>query len=118
MNIVFEKKLKLGNLFDFYGQLLTAKQQDVLNLYCIHDLSLGEISENLSVSRQAIHDAVRKCEKILDDYESRLNLQSKYNMRKKNVQDITKDLDDLIQSDIIDNDAVKRINELLLKCLE
>jgi len=115
---VFEKKLKLGNLFDFYGQLLTTKQQEVLTLYCIDDLSLGEISENLSVSRQAIHDTIRKCEKILDDYEVKLDLHSKYNRREKKVQDISKDLDVLIEKDIIDNDAIIRVKEKLLKCLE
>ncbi len=118
LNSVIEKKLKLGNLFDFYGQLLTTKQQDVLNLYCVHDLSLGEISEDLSVSRQAIHDTIRKCEKILDDYENKLNLQEKYNLRRKLVQDITSNLDEATKSDTIDKDAISIIKAQLSECLE
>lgn len=115
---MIEKKLKLGNLFDFYGQLLTSKQQDVMNLYCVHDLSLGEISENLSVSRQAIHDTIRKCEKILDDYEARLKLYEKYISRKKSIQAITSSLDEVTKKDKIDKDTLQDIKTKLLELLD
>lgn len=115
---MIEKKLKLGNLFDFYGQLLTTKQQDVMTLYCIHDLSLGEISENLSVSRQAVHDTIRKSGKILEDYEQRLNLYEKYINRKKCVQEITLRLDEVTKNDTIDKDTIKQIKMKLSEILE
>lgn len=115
---MIEKKIKLGNLFDFYGQLLTTKQQDVLNLYCMHDLSLGEISEDLSVSRQAINDVIRKCEKILDDYENKLGLQEKFNEREEKIQNIVDELDIFINNDKMDNEAIKLIKDKLIKCLE
>lgn len=77
-----EKKLRLGDLYDHYGRLLTSKQQAILDQYCLDDLSLAEISENLEISRQAVFDTVRKVEKQLEELESNLNLLAKYERRK------------------------------------
>jgi len=77
-----EKKLRLGDLYDHYGNLLTSKQQEILNQYCMDDLSLAEISENLAISRQAVFDTVRKVEKQFEELEGNLNLLAKYQRRK------------------------------------
>lgn len=69
---------RLALLFDFYGQLLTAKQQEIIGLYYEHNLSLGEIAEDLGVSRQAVHDNLRRCERVLAGYEQKLGLVTKY----------------------------------------
>lgn len=61
-------------LFDFYGQLLTEKQQDVCHLYFEDDCSLSEIAEELQVSRQAVHDMIKKSRKALGEYEEKLGL--------------------------------------------
>ena len=61
-------------LFDFYGQLLTDKQQEVMHLYFEGDYSLREIAEELQVSRQAVHDMIKKSRKALGDYEEKMGL--------------------------------------------
>lgn len=82
-----EKKLRLGDLYDHYGRLLTPKQQAILDQYCIDDLSLAEISENLEISRQAVFDTVRKVEKQLEELEDSLNLLSRYQRRKELLEE-------------------------------
>lgn len=92
--MMIEKKIRLGNLYAFYGNLLTDKQQDILNLYCIHDLSLGEISENLGISRQAVYDTIKRSRKTLLDYEDKLGLLSKFTNTKVKVNKLLKTIDD------------------------
>lgn len=69
---------RMALLFDFYGQLLTEKQQEIMVLYYEQNLSLGEIAEEMRVTRQAIHDIIRRCEKLLENYEQKLGLLVRY----------------------------------------
>lgn len=85
---MFDKILQMSLLYDFYGQLLTKKQQEVLQLYYTHDLSLGEISEQLGVSRQAVYDTVKRTEKLLFEYEKKLGLVHKFITTKNQIQEI------------------------------
>ena len=61
-------------LFDFYGPLLTEKQREVYDFAVGEDMSLGEIAETTGVSRQAVHDMVRRTDRILEEYERKLGL--------------------------------------------
>ena len=65
-------------LFDFYGPLLTEKQREVYECAVDEDMSLGEIAESMGVSRQAVHDMMRRTGKILEEYESKLGLADKF----------------------------------------
>lgn len=65
-------------LFDFYGPMLTSKQQEIFDLYYQQDLSLGEIAEIQAVSRQAIFDLLKRTEESLNNYEQKLGLVGKY----------------------------------------
>ncbi len=80
-----EKFGRLALLFDFYGQLLTAKQQEIIGLYYEQNFSLGEIAADMGVSRQAVHDIIRRCEKALDNYEQKLGLVTKYLQQRANL---------------------------------
>ncbi len=73
-----EKLVRTGWLLDFYGPLLTDRQQTLLRLYCEEDLSLAEIAAQEGVSRQAVHDAVRKGEEQLAAFERQLGLLARY----------------------------------------
>jgi len=84
MNEILEKTL----LYDFYGELLTAHQKNIYEQYILEDLSLSEIAANQGVSRQGVHDLVRRCEKILEDYENKLQLVEKFLSIKNNVSEI------------------------------
>lgn len=93
---MFEKKIRIGNLFAFYGQLLTEKQQEILRYYYIHDLSLGEISENLKISRQAVYDALKRSELALGEYEKKLGLFSKFLYTRESIINLISSIDQLI----------------------
>ena len=67
--------LQLTLLYDFYGELLTEKQKLVYEMYYQNDLSLSEIGQELSISRQAVRDQLKRAEKILQNYEKKLQLE-------------------------------------------
>lgn len=74
-----EDRIKISILMDYYKELLTDKQKDIMELYYNEDLSLAEIAEFTNTSRQAIHDLIRRCNKLLVDYECKLRLVEKNN---------------------------------------
>lgn len=99
------KTIEMNTLFDFYGPLLTNKQQDYLALYYQQDYSLGEIAQERSVSRQAVYDNIRRSEKILKNYEATLELVSSF--REREIQ-----LDALktyVQEHYQDDDKLKEL---------
>ncbi|MCG8401976.1 MAG: YlxM family DNA-binding protein [Firmicutes bacterium] len=65
-------------MFDFYGQLLTERQQKFIELYYGNDFSLGEIAQTCGVSRQAVHDTLKRAESMLHNYERKLQLVNKF----------------------------------------
>lgn len=69
----------LGDLYAYYGQLLTKGQQSYFEDYYYDDLSLGEIAANHNVSRQAVYDNLRRCRKLLTNYEAKLHMHKDYN---------------------------------------
>ncbi len=80
---MLEKTVTLSQLFDFYGDLLTSRRQEIMRYYFYQDYSLGEIAENLDISRQGVHDHLKKAEKQLHDYEDKLGLLSSYRALQK-----------------------------------
>lgn len=73
-----EKLAEIALLADFYGPLLTTKQRNVWDLYYQQDLSLAEIAEQEQISRQAIHDLIKRTERNLADYENKLGLVQRF----------------------------------------
>lgn len=84
MDKIYEQTM----LFDFYGELLTERQRSVYEEAVYHDLSLGEIAEERGISRQGVHDMIRRCDKILRDYESKLHLVERFSRAKEKVREI------------------------------
>ena len=82
-------------LFDFYGKLLSATQYTVIEDYYIHDLSLSEIALNLDISRQGVHDALKRAEKKLISYEEKLGLTKKFEYNKEKTREILKFIDEI-----------------------
>lgn len=68
------KNLEISDLFDFYGDMLTEKQREVIEYYYNDDLSLSEIAENEGITRQGVRDSIKRAECQLLDMEQRLGL--------------------------------------------
>ncbi len=83
-----EKGLEISLLLDFYGNMLTEKQRDAIENYYNNDLSLGEIANNLGITRQGVRDAIKKSEAILYHLEDRLGLAKKFAEMQKGVDTI------------------------------
>lgn len=75
-------------LFDFYGELLTEHQRRIYEDAVYNDMSLGEIAQEQGISRQGVHDLIKRCDKILQDYESRLHLMERFAGAKQTVERI------------------------------
>lgn len=75
---MLDRVLRIALLYDFYGAMLTEKQQRCLELHYLNDLSLAEIAAEFEVSRQAVHDILRRGEQVLEDYELKLGLVERY----------------------------------------
>ncbi|PXY84708.1 YlxM family DNA-binding protein [Lactobacillus melliventris] len=84
-----EKNEMLGDLYAYYGSLLTKSQQDYFEDYYYNDLSLGEIAINHQVSRQAVYDNLRRCRRLLKKYEDKLHMQKDYNMIEDKLLKVT-----------------------------
>ncbi len=76
-----DERIRLNMLYDFYWNLLTQRQKDLFELRFQYDLSLGEIADNLKISRQAVYDLLRRTSAQLNNYEERLNLLAKHFQR-------------------------------------
>lgn len=72
-------------LYDFYGELLTEHQKQVYEDVVLNDLSLSEIAQNLGISRQGVHDLVKRCDKILKGYEEKLHLVERFMKCKEQI---------------------------------
>ncbi len=81
-----EKRIELTLLMDFYGPLLTEHRREILSLYCDEDMSLQEIADQLGISRQGAHDAVKSAAAQLARYEKTLGLASRYRQITREVK--------------------------------
>ena len=84
----FEQRMRLGRLFDMYGGLLTEKQQQCLRFYFYDDLSLTEIAEEMGVSRQAVHDLLKRVEQTLERNEKKLGLLARDTRDKERLRSV------------------------------
>ncbi len=73
-----EKIYRQVLLYDFYGELLTEHQKAIYEDAVCNDMSLSEIAQQHGISRQGVHDLIKRCDKILQDYENKLHLMDKY----------------------------------------
>ena len=77
-------------LFDFYGVLLTENQKKVYEDVVFNDYSISEVASDEGISRQSVHDMIRRTDKLLEEYEEKLHLVEKY----KNVEELVKQIKD------------------------
>lgn len=85
---MLDKVLRIMLLFDFYGALLTDKQQLSLEMHYSNDLSLAEIADEFGVTRQAVHDILKRAEQVLVDYEDKLKFVERFQREQQTMQHI------------------------------
>lgn len=95
-----ERIVQQGLLYDFYGELLTEHQRYVYEEVVIHDLSLSEIAQELGISRQGVHDLIKRCDRLLEGYEKKLGLVGKFQKTKQ----LAKEIQTLLEAFETDND--------------
>ena len=104
-NTDLERLERKGMLYDFYGELLTQHQKSIYEDAVFNDLSLSEIADEQGISRQGVHDLIKRCDKILNDYENKLHLVEKFARIKRNIQQINK---------LTNDEQIKRLsNEII-----
>ena len=116
MEKIFEK----GLLYDFYGELLTEHQRRIYEDAVYNDLSLGEIAEQEGISRQGVHDLIKRCDKILCDYEAKLHLVERFSEAKKMINYMLQMTDRMIQKDSQGNltEELQEIKQLGMQLLD
>ena len=85
--------LEQALLYDFYGELLTSHQKEIYEQFVLEDLSLSEIAGEAGISRQGVHDLIKRCQKALEGYEEKLHLVEKFLSIKEKVHEIDSVLD-------------------------
>ncbi|MCI9508604.1 MAG: putative DNA-binding protein [Angelakisella sp.] len=105
------KNLEISLLLDFYGDMLTQKQRDVVELYYNEDLSLAEIASHSGITRQGVRDSIKRAEVQLLDYEEHLRLAARFRRiqeRLDEITDLAKDIERI-------NDRFGASNEIYAK---
>lgn len=82
------KNLQISLLMDFYGEMLTEKQREVIEYYYNDDLSLGEIAANEGITRQGVRDSVKRAEAQLLEMEERLGLAKRFRRIQSGLEQI------------------------------
>ena len=101
-----EKIVEQGLLYDFYGELLTEHQRKIYEDAVCNDMSLAEIAEEYGISRQGVHDLIKRCDKILNDYENKLHLVEKFARIKRNIQQI---------NELADDEQIKQLSNKIIE---
>lgn len=122
MDRIFEQTL----LYDFYGELLTSHQRSIYEEAVFHDMSLGEIAEEYGISRQGVHDLIRRCDKILQNYESKLHMAERFVSAKEKIiriaglAQMTKEAEENLESGVCGGQSGgrERMEQIRLLCEE
>ena len=109
---VMNKILEQALLYDFYGELLTTHQKEVYEQFILEDLSLSEIAESAGISRQGVHDLIRRCQRALEGYEAKLHLVERFLSVKEKVGQIDMVLAEWEREKKNPEDIVKRIRKI------
>lgn len=108
-----EKILEQALLYDFYGELLTEHQKQVYEDVVLNDYSLSEVADDLGISRQGVHDMIKRCGRLLSGYEEKLHLVERFISLREKVGQIHR-----IAEGQAGIPAMKEIEEISIEILE
>ncbi|MDO4345158.1 MAG: YlxM family DNA-binding protein [Eubacteriales bacterium] len=83
-----ERILEQTLLFDFYGELLTEHQRNVYEDVVLNDCSYSEAAQEYGISRQGVHDLIKRCNKTLEEYEEKLHLVARFLLIRGKIEQI------------------------------
>ncbi len=109
MDEIFKQSL----LYDFYGELLTEHQKEIYEQFIVDDLSLSEIAKDAGISRQGVHDLIKRCNKILEEYEEKLHLVERFLSVKEKVHQI-----DGLLAEAEENQLIQKIRKISSEIIE
>lgn len=107
-----DKIVEKNMLYDFYGEMLTEHQRRIYEDAVFGDYSLSELSESYGITRQGVHDLLKRCDKILEEYESKLHLIDKFKAIRSNSESIITMCDGM---DFEGSDRIKQLAEDIIK---
>ncbi|MDD3218586.1 MAG: YlxM family DNA-binding protein [Lachnospiraceae bacterium] len=114
--IEMEKIVEQTLLYDFYGELLTEHQQNIYEDVILNDYSLSEVAKEQGISRQGVHDMIKRCSKTLNEYEEKLHLVEKFvSIREKvhSIHELTRQYEKLEEQTLL-----KQIEQISNEILE
>ena len=109
---MFDKITEVSLLYDFYGQLLTERQRDVMQLYHEENYSLAEIAEEFSISRQGVHDALKNAERALTEYEDKLGLVQRLDESGRKIAEAESAIESLISERSDDTELAEKLRKI------
>ncbi|MCR5481668.1 MAG: hypothetical protein K6F52_02635 [Clostridia bacterium] len=109
---MFDRITELSLLFDFYGELLTERKRETMHLYHEENLTLEEIADEFSISKQAVHDALKSSEKALRDYEEKLGLVERFARTTAMIEKIDAELDRLVRENSENSELAGRLRKI------
>ncbi len=111
-----KKIVEQGLLYDFYGELLTEHQRNVYEAAVYDDLSLTEIADEHGISKQGVHDLIKRCTKTMQGYEDRLHMIRRFEAIKENAEklkEISETSEDMNSDDL--KNSLKYISSRILE---
>ena len=111
-----EKNVEITLLYDIYGNLLTEKQAEAIELYYNDDLSLAEIADNSGISRQGVRDNIKRAEAVLYDVENKLGVAKKFlgiQNKLAEIDEIILDIEKSPDIRILSDNLKRKINKIL-----
>ena len=109
MDKIVEKTL----LYDFYGELLTHHRREIYEEVVFNDMSLSEAAEEYGVSRQGIHDMIRRCDRAMEAYEEKLHLVRQAEQVRKTVLKLQKKLDETRMDEASRNELKALLHKIM-----
>jgi predicted DNA-binding protein YlxM (UPF0122 family) len=84
------KIIEQGMLYDFYGDLLTAHQKEIYEDLVYNDMSLNEIAQEYGISKQGVHDLIKRCTQTMQGYEDKLHMIRRFEAIKAQAEELKK----------------------------
>lgn len=111
-----EERVYLSMLYDFYGALLKENNRRIFEAYIQEDYSISEIAGEMEISRQAVHDAVKRITKQLKGYEEKLGLLERFEQQRSEMKRLHECLQEMNISE--EDPRGQEIFQILSKIIE